>query len=55
MIEYLMANQDLSIEIERNALAISFNRRLAPEAIESNINRLAQVRSLLPEYLFSGR
>jgi hypothetical protein len=55
MIEYLLANQDVSIEIERNALAISFNHRLAPEAIEPNLNRLVQIRSLLPDYLFSGR
>jgi hypothetical protein len=55
MIEYLLSNPDVSIEIERNALAISFNRRLAPESIEPNLNRLVQIRSLLPDYLFSGR
>lgn len=53
MIEYLLANADLTIEIEGNALGISFNSRLAPEAIEPNLNRLITVRSLLPEYLFS--
>jgi hypothetical protein len=55
MIEYLLSNSDFSIEIEDNVLAISFNRRLAPEQIESNLDRLIMVRSLLPEYLFSGR
>jgi hypothetical protein len=55
MIEYLLSNPDVSIEIERNALAISFNRRLAPASIEPNLNRLVKVRSLLPDYLFSGR
>jgi len=55
MIEYLLSNPDVSIEIERNALAISFNRRLAPEAIEPHLNRLVQIRSLLPDYLFTGR
>ena len=55
MIEYLLSNRDLCIEIERNVVAISFNRRLAPESIEPNLNRLVQVRSLLPDYLFSGR
>jgi len=34
MIEYLLANDDLTIEIESHALAVSFNRRLAPERIE---------------------
>jgi len=53
MIEYLLSNSDLSIEIERDALAISFSRRLAPEHIEPNLNRLITVRSLMPEYLFS--
>lgn len=53
MIEYLLANRDLVIEIERNALAIAFNRRLRPEDIEPNLNRLIAVRSLMPDYLFS--
>jgi hypothetical protein len=53
MIEYLLSNTDLTIEIENDALAISFSRRLSPEHIEPNLNRLISVRSLLPEYLFS--
>lgn len=53
MMEYLMANPDLVIEIEQDSLAISFNRRLAPENIEPNLNRLIAVRSLMPDYLFS--
>jgi hypothetical protein len=55
MIEYLLSNSDLTIEIEGNALAISFSRRLAPEHIEPNLNRLVTIRSLMPEYLFSRR
>lgn len=55
MIEYLLANDDLTIEIEANILAMSFDRRLDAEQIESNLNRLIKVRSLLPNYLFSGR
>jgi len=55
MIEYLLANDDLTIEIEANILAMSFSRRLTPEQIEPNLNRLIKVRSLLPKYLFSGR
>jgi hypothetical protein len=53
MIEYLMANDDLTIEIDSHALAISFNRRLALERIEPNLNRLIAVRSRFPDYLFS--
>jgi hypothetical protein len=55
MIDYLLSNTDLSIEIEESALAISFSSRLAPERIEPNLNRLITVRSLLPDYLFTGR
>ncbi len=55
MIEYLLSNADLTIEIEQNALAISFNSQLAPENIEPNLIRLIAVRSLMPEYLFSRR
>jgi hypothetical protein len=53
MMEYLLANDDLTIEIEGPALGISFNRRLSPEQIESNLNRLVKVRALMPDYLFS--
>jgi hypothetical protein len=55
LIEYLLSNRDFSIEIESNVLAISFNRKLAPEQIEPNLNRLITIRSLLPDYLFTGR
>jgi hypothetical protein len=55
MIEYLLSNTDLSIEVEERALAISFSSRLALEKIEPNLNRLITVRSLLPDYLFTGR
>ncbi len=55
MIEYLLANDDLTIEIEDEALAVSFSRRLSPEQIEPNLNRLIEIRSLLPSYLFSGK
>ncbi len=53
MIEYLLANPDLMIEIELDSLAVAFKRRLSPEQIEPNLQRLIQVRSLLPDYLFS--
>ena len=55
MIEYLLANDDLTIEIDGDTLAITFNSRLSPERIEPNLNRLIALRSLLPDYLFSAR
>ena len=53
MMEYLLANDDLTIEIEGPALGISFSSRMSPEQIESNLNRLIAVRTLVPDYLFS--
>ena len=53
MMEYLLANRDLSIEIEGSALALAFNKQLSTEEIESNLRRLLEIRSRLPEYLFT--
>lgn len=55
MMEYLLANDDLVIEIEDDVLAITFGSRLDPERIEPNLNRLVALRSLMPEYLFPKR
>lgn len=53
MMEYLLANRDLSIEIEGRALALAFGKCLATAEIESNLQRLLEIRSRLPEYLFT--
>jgi hypothetical protein len=53
MIEYLLANRDLSIEIENNVLALAFTTRLEPEQIETDLQRLVEIRTRLPEYLFT--
>lgn len=53
MMEYLLANRDLSIEIERGALALAFDSRLSAEQIEVNLQRLLEIRLRLPEYLFT--
>ena len=53
MMEYLLANRDLSIEIEGPALALAFDTRLAAPQIEANLQRLLEVRSRLPDYLFA--
>ena len=54
MMEYLLANRDLSLEIENNALALAFTSRLSVEEIEANLQRLVEIRSRLPEYLFTN-
>lgn len=53
MMEYLLANRDLSIEIEDRALALAFGTRLSAAQIETNLGRLFEIRSRLPEYLFT--
>jgi len=53
MMEYLLANRDLSIEIEGRALALAFGSRLSATEIEANLQRLFAIRSHLPEYLFA--
>jgi hypothetical protein len=52
LMEYLLANRDLSLEIETNALALAFDSRLSAAQIEFNLQRLLDVRARLPEYLF---
>ena len=54
MMEYLLANRDLSVEIENEVLALAFDRCLATEQIEFNLQRLVEIRSRLPEYLFAN-
>lgn len=53
MMEYLLANRDLSVEIENEVIALVFNSRIAVEQFEADLQRLAQIRALLPEYLFT--
>ena len=53
MMEYLLANRDLSVEIENQVLALAFDRCLSVEQVESNLQRLVEIRSRLPEYLFT--
>lgn len=54
MIEYLLANDDLTLEIEGRVLALAFPSRLKPDQIEPNLGRLVTVRELLPAYLFNS-
>ncbi len=53
VMEYLLANQDLTIEIRGAALAVLFEDWLRPEKVEAILSRLIEIRKLLPEYLFT--
>ncbi|HEY3760907.1 MAG TPA: hypothetical protein VGN23_04105 [Verrucomicrobiae bacterium] len=52
MMEFLLANQDLTIEIKGGAIALLFEVWLKPEKVEHNLARLIELRKLLPAYLF---
>ena len=53
MMEYLLANKDLTIEIRGPMVAVLFEDWLRTEKIEFNLSRLIEIRKLLPEYLFT--
>jgi hypothetical protein len=52
MMEFLLANQDLTIEIKGGAMALLFEVWLQPEKVEHNLTRLIELRNFLPPYLF---
>ena len=52
MMEFLLANRDLTIEIKGGAIALLFETWLKPEEVEHNLARLIELRNLLPTYLF---
>jgi hypothetical protein len=53
MMEYLLANRELVIEIDRNVLSLAFETTLRPDAFELNLVRLVELRQLMPDYLFT--
>jgi hypothetical protein len=55
MMEYLLANDDLNVEMEAHCLTLAFSSRLAPEQIRYNLGRLMQLQQLIPEYVWQDR
>lgn len=53
MMEYLLANRDLSIEFENEVIALVCGSRLSVEQFELDLQRLVEIRTRLPEYLFA--
>ncbi len=53
MIEYLLANRDLAVEIQGPVILLAFKPQLPAGQIEFNLQRLIEIRSRLPEYLFA--
>lgn len=54
MMEYLLANRDLSLEYERRTLAMVFGGQLSIPRIEYNLARLVEIRQFFPEYLLEN-
>ncbi len=54
MIEYLLANHGLQIEIQGPVILLAFEPQLPVEQIEFNLQRLIEIRTRLPEYLFTN-
>lgn len=54
MIDFLLRQRDLIIEVDGNTLALSFRGKLSIEAIRPNYQRLLEIRSLMPNYLFEN-
>ena len=53
MMEYLLENPGLAIEIQGPVISLAFTPQLPVSNIEFNLQRIAQIRALLPQYLFS--
>ena len=53
MIDYLLANPGLQIEIQGPVISLAFEPQLPVGQIELNLQRLVEIRSLMPEYLFT--
>jgi hypothetical protein len=54
MIEYLLANRDSEIEIQGPIISLAFEPQLPVGQIEFNLQRLIEIRSRLPQYLFTN-
>jgi hypothetical protein len=54
MMDYLLANRDLDVEIQGPVISIGFEPQLPTGNIEFNLQRLAEIRSLMPQYLFTN-
>ena len=54
MIDYLLANRDLHIEIQGPIILLAFSQVVPVGQIEFNLQRLVEIRTLMPNYLFSN-
>jgi hypothetical protein len=53
VIDYLLENRDLNIQIQNCVLALVSDTQWPARQVEANLERLGEIRSRLPEYLFA--
>ena len=53
VIDYLLENRDLNIQIQNCTLALVSDAQWPAKQVEFNLERLVEIRSRLPEYLFT--
>ena len=53
VIDYLLENRDLNIQIQNCTLALVSDTQWPAKQVEYNLERLGDIRSRLPEYLFA--
>lgn len=54
MIEYLLNHENINIELDRNMLAIGCSSKLRVENIKDLLDRLIEIRSLMPDCIFGN-
>lgn len=54
MIDFLLDNRGLNIEIQGPVIALVFKPECPINQYQANLQRLVQIRKLLPEYLFTN-
>jgi hypothetical protein len=53
VVDYLLENRDLNIQIQNCVLALVSDTQWPAKQVEYNLERLGEIRSRLPDYLFS--
>lgn len=54
MIEYLLNHPNINIELDQNQLAVGYTSKLRVDEIRVHLDRLIEIRNLMPEYLFEN-
>lgn len=53
MMCFLLANQDFALQVDRHSLTMIFKTSLESDYVEFNLERLVEIRELMPQYLFA--